>query len=381
MAFYIEAICRALGHTTALSNSTERRIAGEVFHTPLTTPEAPELQAMLAVAAERGVKEFALEASAQAIERHRLGGIVADVSGFTNLSHDHFEDYGDIETYLEQKLPLFQPAMSKRAVVSLESSFGEMVVSRASVPLVTLAQKGGPDADWLWEIVSSTTEGQEFVLRGEPGELQTRISALGEHMVRNAALALVMVAESGVDFAELAQAVSTKRGGIDLVVPGRIERVSGSSPIAVFVDAGRSADAYQQTLSTLRALTSGALIVVCGTSGNRDRSKRADMGHLAGAFGDVVIVTDDDPRFEDPAQIRADLLEGVRRSGNTRVLEIASPVEAIAHAVNTAVPGDTIVWLGPGSQHYREIRGAREPFSARDEARKALAAKESATNH
>lgn len=371
VVFYLEAILRQLGETTALSNSTERRVAGEVFTTPLTTPEANELQALLAIGAERGVGVMALEASAQAIERHRLDGIVAAVSGFTNLSHDHFEDYGDMDAYLAQKLPLFQPEMSRRAVISLESPWGARVVEHCGIPYVTIAEAGVAEANWTYQVTASDAEGEHFTLTGPHGSLSTSISALGHHMVRNAALAIVMIVEAGVDFSRLS-AISAERGGIDVVVPGRIERIGQGSPVSVFVDAGRSADAYTNTFTTLRERFPRKLIVLAGTSGDRDRSKRPIMGKIAAEMADLVIITDDDPRREDPAQIRADLLRGARGASGAEVREIPDPSEAIRVAVAQAQPGDAVVWMGPGSQHYRDIGGTRVPFSAREEARKAL---------
>lgn len=370
--FYIDAIYRAVGITTALSNSSERTVAGETFHTPLTTPEAPELQALLALAAQRGAAVMALEASAQAIERHRLDEIVAEVAGFTNLSHDHFEDYGDMDTYLERKLPLFQPDMSRRAVVSLESAWGSVVAARAGVPLTTIGPEGHPEAQWHYAITGSSPDGEEFVLSGPGGELRTRIGAWGEHMVRNASLACLMAIEAGVSLSSLTDALGPGSAGIDVVIPGRIEKVSGESSVAVFVDAGRSADAYQHTFETIRRHRSGALIIVIGTSGNRDRSKRPVMGKIAAHFADVVVVTDDDPRFEDPDQIRADLLLGARAASGSAVHEIPDPATAIRFAIGQAHPGDTVVWMGPGSQYYREIQGVREPYSAREQAVQAL---------
>ena len=371
VAFYLEAILRQLGHLTALSNSTERRVAGEVFKTPLTTPEANELQALLAIGAERGVSYLALEASAQAIERHRLDGIVASVSGFTNLSHDHFEDYGDMEAYLAQKLPLFSPDMSQRAVISLESTWGAEVVKNCSVPFVTIAQEGSTEATWTYRITSSDDQGEQFVLQGPTGSVHTSISALGHHMVRNAALAIAMVVEAGVSIEKL-DVIDVEHGGIDVTVPGRIERIGSFSEVAVFVDAGRSADAYTNTFSTLRERFSGRLIVVAGTSGDRDRSKRPVMGEIAARMSDLLIICDDDPRKEDPAQIRADLLEGARTVASADIREIPDPTDAIRAAVADAQPGDAVVWMGPGSQHYRDIGGVRVPYSARDEALRAL---------
>jgi len=147
VALYLEAIARQMGLSTALSTTHERRIVDDAFRTPLTTPEAPELQAMLAVAAERGVDVMALEASAQAIQRHRLDGLTATVAGFTNLSHDHFEDFGDLETYLGVKAQLFTPRHASRAVVSLETKWGIALADSLDIPLTTLGDASS-GAEW-----------------------------------------------------------------------------------------------------------------------------------------------------------------------------------------------------------------------------------------
>lgn len=372
VTFFLDEIFRRLGHHTALSNSSERRVAGEVFRTKLTTPEANELHAMLALGIEVGVTVLCLEASAQAIERFRLTGLPIAVAGFTNLSHDHFEDYGDMDTYLSTKAKLFTPEFSEKAVVCVDTAWGRQLADRASIPVVTLAREGDSPAQWRYRVTSRSHDTTEFSVSGPEGEVASRIHAVGDHMVQNAALAMVMVIVGGVDLTRLRDAVSPPFGELSVIVPGRGEKVSGDSPVAIYLDAGRSADAYEKTLNTLRGLTQGSLIAVCGTSGNRDASKRPDMGRVAATLADRVIITDDDPRYEDPAQIRRGLLEGARSVGSAQVSEVEDPIEAIREAISAAVAGDIIVWSGPGSQLYREIQGERIPFSAREEARQAL---------
>lgn len=371
VVFYLDAIARAMGLTSALSNTHERRIGDQSVTTPLTTPEAPELQALLALAAERGVELMALEASAQAIERDRLDGLRVAVAGFTNLSHDHLEDFGDMDTYFDTKAALFTPRYSDKAVISLETPWGQRLAGQTTIPAVTVGD-AHHNPTWTLEILERSVEGASFRLTGPAGVLDTSIPSLGDHMVRNAALALVMVAEAGYSLDAINAAVGRPQGGIHRVVPGRIEKVSGPSPIAVFVDAGRSPDAYQQTLSTVAGVTSGRVIVVCGTSGNRDRTKRAQMGQIAASIATHVVISDDDPRSEDPAQIRADIIAGVTQIDGASFEEVASQEHAIRRAIATAQPGDSIVWIGPGSQSYRDVGGVREPFSARHEAQLAL---------
>ena len=374
VALYLEAIARQMGLSTALSTTHERRILDDAFRTPLTTPEAPELHAMLAVAAERGVQVMALEASAQAVQRHRLDGLTAAVAGFTNLSHDHFEDFGDLETYLGVKAQLFTPTHASRAVISLESVWGKELAAKLQIPFTTIGDDAS-GAEWHLDF-SDSLEHEAFRLSGPEGDISSFTRSLGWHMARNAALAALMLSEGGFGVEAVARAIDSSSGGIDVVIPGRLERVSGRHDIAVYVDAGRSEDAYRHTFQTLRRHHSGRLIVVCGTSGDRDRSKRPLMGRVAAESADVVIVTDDDPRREDPAQIRADLLQGAREVPQAHIEEIADPTQAISRAVSLATAGDAVVWMGPGSQTYRDVGGVKQEFSATNEARSALAARQ-----
>lgn len=376
VTFFLDDICRRLGEKTALSNSSGRRVAGEDFRTKLTTPEANELHAMLALGAENGVATMCLEASAQAIERSRLNGIRVAVAGFTNLSHDHFEDYGNMDTYLATKAKLFAPELSDHAVICLDTAWGQTLSSMVSIPVTTVASSKmslDTPVDWAYDVVGGDGETTDFVVRGAAVDIRTRINAVGPHMVQNAAVAIVMVIASGHEASTVSEAVSVGNGGISVIVPGRLEKVSGGSAVSVYVDAGRSADAYEKTLRALAEVASGKLIALCGTSGNRDATKRPMMGSIAASIADHVIITDDDPRWEDPDAIRQGLLEGARQAASGAIIEeIPNPVTAIDHAVSSASPGDVIVWSGPGSQNYREIRGERHPFSARDEVRKSL---------
>lgn len=374
VSFFLDEVWRRLGHATALSNSTERRVGDDVFRTRLTTPEANELHALAALASERGIDTLCLEASAQAIGRFRLTGLRVAVAGFTNLSHDHLNDYGDMDTYLAAKAPLFTAAFSDQAVICVDTPWGKELVTRADIPVVTVAAaSGSTSADWLYHLVGSDGEYTDVELVGPDGTLETRVRALGEHMVQNLAVAVVMVASSGVSLDRLRTAISPPGGEISAVVPGRLEKVSGDSPVVVFLDAGRSADAYTKTLTTVRALTDGQVVLVAGAAGGADPTKRGPMGDVAARLADVVVITDDDPRFEDPDTIRRQLLEGaVASEGAARIEEIADPEAAIDFAIGLCSPGDVVVWSGRGSQNYRDIRGQREAFSASDVARTAL---------
>lgn len=375
----LDGILEQLGVVTGLSSTAERHIAGEVIVSRLTTPEASEFHALLALMRERGVEAVAVEVSAQALSRHRVDGIVFDVAGFTNLSHDHLDDYADMREYFEAKLPLFRPDRARRAVISLDSSPGFEVVERCEVPYVTVGTPAiaadpdaAADADWTVEIVDERQAGTEFVLRSKDGRsLTTVVPVIGRHMAANAGLAIVMILEGGYAWDDI---VATLDGGaIEAYLPGRTQRVSGERGPAVYVDFGHSPDAFEKTLAAVRHVTPGKVVMLFGADGDRDATKRHDMGRTAVEGSDILVVTDHHPRFEDPDSIRATLIEGARRARpDAEILEFSPPERAILEAVKLVGDGDAILWAGPGHQDYRDIRGIRTPYSARELARRAL---------
>ncbi|MHC2997806.1 Mur ligase family protein [Microbacterium sp. HJ5] len=375
----LEGILAQLGAVTGLSSTAERHIAGQVIVSRLTTPEAYEMHALLALMRERGVEAVAVEVSAQALSRRRVDGIVFDVAGFTNLTHDHLDDYADMREYFEAKLPLFLPDRSRRAVVCIDSDQGAEVVARSQVPTLTVgtpALASDPDAaaaaDWVVEILDERQVGTEFRLTARDGRsLTTLVPVIGRHMAANAGLAIVMILEGGYAWERLVEALDG--GRIDAYLPGRTELVSGDSGPAVYVDFGHSPDAFEKTLAAVRRVTPGTVVMLFGADGDRDATKRHDMGRTAIEGSDILIVTDHHPRHEDPDSIRATLLEGARRAQpDADIREFSPPERAILEAVALVGDGDAILWAGPGHQDYRDIRGIRTPYSARELARRAL---------
>lgn len=375
----LEGMLSQLGVVTGLSSTAERHIAGQVIVSRLTTPEASEFHALLALMRERGVEAVAVEVSAQALSRHRVDGIVFDVAAFTNLTHDHLDDYADMQEYLEAKLPLFRPDRARRAVISLDSAAAAEVVARCEIPFTTIAT---PDiaadaelaetAQWRVEIIDERQEGTRFALHGPADErLETVVPVIGRHMAANAALAIVMMYEGGYPWQRLVDALDGSR--IDAYLPGRTERVSGDAGPAVYVDFGHSPDAFEKTLAAVRRVTPGRVLMLFGADGDRDTTKRHDMGRTGVEGSDILVITDHHPRFEEPTSIRATLIEGARRARpDAEIHEFSPPERAIVEAVALVGEGDAILWAGPGHQDYRDIRGQRTPYSARELARRAL---------
>ncbi|KQR92329.1 MAG: UDP-N-acetylmuramoyl-L-alanyl-D-glutamate--2,6-diaminopimelate ligase [Microbacterium ginsengisoli] len=375
----LEGILGQLGVTTGLSSTAERHIAGRVIVSRLTTPEASEFHALLALMREEGVEAVAVEVSAQALSRHRVDGLMFDIAGFTNLSHDHLDDYADMREYLEAKLELFRPERARQAVIALDSPYAAEVTSRSGVPFTTIGTPAiaadpalAASADWTVEILAERQDGTDFTLRGPEGRtLTTTVPTIGRHMAANAGLAIAMIHAAGYDWERIVAALDGRR--IEAYLPGRTERVSGDRGPAVYVDFGHSPDAFEKTLAAVRHVTPGTVLMLFGADGDRDATKRHDMGRTAVEGSDILVITDHHPRRENPDTIRATLLEGARRARpDAEIHEYSPPERAIIEAVKLVGEGDAILWAGPGHQDYRDIRGVRTPYSARELARRAL---------
>ncbi|WP_127793256.1 Mur ligase family protein [Agromyces sp. LHK192] len=373
VVYLLYGILRQLGVIAGLTSTAERRIGDEAVTSSLTTPEASELHALLARMREVDVAAVGVEVSAQALTRHRVDGIVFDIAGFTNLTHDHLDDYESMEEYYLAKRRLFQPDRVRRAVVTVDSEWGRRLAAESGVPVTTLTSVEGVEADWRLSVGEATATHTDFVLEGPDGvSIASSVPLLGWYMAANAALAIVMLVESGVDARRIRDALE-RDGGVRAYIPGRAERVSGERGPVVYVDYGHSPDAFLQTLGAIRSFVAGRLIMLFGADGDRDTTKRAEMGAIAARGADVVVITDFHPRSEDPAAIRAALISGARAAvPDAEIHEVPDPRAAFRAALALAQDGDAILYAGPGHEDYHEVNGVKIPYSARDDARLAL---------
>ena len=380
-SYLLEAILRQLGLVTGLSSTAERHIGDLTVVSRLTTPEASEMHALLARMRESAVRAVAVEVSAQALTWNRVDGIVFDVVAFTNLSHDHLDDYADMEDYFRASCrcssPIGPSAVSSASTppTVAASSRSRAFPSRRSPRSGTRSPEDVESAEWVVEVTDESAVFTEFRLTGPEGRsLVTREPLIGWHMAANAALAIVMLVEAGFELEAIGAALCpTRIGGIQAYLPGRTERVSGDRGPSVYVDFGHSPDAFENTLGAVRKFTTGRTIMVFGADGDRDATKRHEMARVAAQGSDILVITDHHPRFEDPASIRATLLEGAALAEDQpEIYEVSPPEAAIIKAVSLAREGDSILWAGPGHQDYRDIEGVRTPYSARELARAAL---------
>ncbi|MGZ8751103.1 MAG: Mur ligase family protein, partial [Pseudonocardia sp.] len=308
--------------------------------------------------------------SSHALVQGRVDGVVFDVAVFTNLGRDHLDFHADIEDYFRAKASLFTPLRSVRGLVNADDEHGRRLLAEAGrrgVPLQSFSATGG-EADWRAEDVEVTAGGSTFVVAGPGGvRVEAGCPLPGDFNVANALAALAACATAGFDLGTVARAMAEGGG-----VPGRLERVDGGQDFTVVVDYAHKPDAVTAALAALRPLTVGRLIVVLGAGGERDHGKRPIMGEIAARLADVLVVTDDNPRGEEPASIRAQILAGTR-GGAAEVLEVGDRRAAVREALTRARPGDIVLVAGKGHETGQEIEGAVHPFDDRDVVREELA--------
>ncbi|HET6209183.1 MAG TPA: UDP-N-acetylmuramoyl-L-alanyl-D-glutamate--2,6-diaminopimelate ligase [Jatrophihabitans sp.] len=354
-SFLVRSGLQAAGIESGLVGTVGVFIGSEVVKTPFTTPEAPQLQALLAVLAERGIRTAVMEVSSHALRLGRVSGVSFAVGAFSNLSQDHLDFHTDMADYFQAKSLLFD-GRSAREVVVIDDGWGPRLVRPGTV---TVSAEGRP-ADWRAEQISTGPDGStSFVVHGPGLRFRAGCRIPGRYNVANSLLAYAILAEAGVDVPTVAGALGRAQ------VPGRMERVDAGQPFLAVVDYSHKPAGVTGALRGLRPLTSGRLIIVLGCGGDRDRTKRPVMGQVAGSQADVLIVTDDNPRGEDPAAIRAEMLTGARQlpaDQRAQILEVGDRRQAIEQAIALAESGDTVLIAGKGHETGQEIGGVMLPF-------------------
>ncbi|MER7003466.1 UDP-N-acetylmuramoyl-L-alanyl-D-glutamate--2,6-diaminopimelate ligase [Dactylosporangium sp. NPDC000555] len=374
--YLIEAGLRAAGQVTGLIGTVETRLGDLTVDSIRTTPEATDLHALFAAALERGVRSVAMEVSSHALEVGRVGGVRFAAAGYTNFGLDHLDFHPSVEAYFAAKARLFDG----RAAIEI-LNFDDVSVMRLRKPgswtysvageSAAVTSKDAP-ADFGVSNVTVAGYGQAFDVHWRGRTVRSGVQLPGRHNVANALLAIASLVAVGVDLDVAAGAVAAAPGS-----PGRMERVDvagAPGDVVGVVDYAHKPDAMVEVLKALRSLAAsrgGRVICVVGAGGDRDRGKRPLMGRAAAQGADLVIVTDDNPRTEDPAAIRAEVLAGAA-DGAAGVVEIDGRRAAIGYAVERAKPGDVIALLGKGHERGQEINGEVLPFDDRVELAAAL---------
>ncbi|QLY33618.1 UDP-N-acetylmuramoyl-L-alanyl-D-glutamate--2,6-diaminopimelate ligase [Nocardia huaxiensis] len=430
-SYLVEAGLAASGLRTALIGTIETRIGGARVPSALTTPEAPQLHAMFAVMVEQGVDAVVMEVSSHALALGRVDGVRFDVGAFTNLSQDHLDFHSDFEDYFAAKRRLFVPdgpqtaasarpsVAARTSIICVDDEWGRRLAAEvaddlaAAVPgvtaalpadhpvgesggaaadsgasvaapgagasprLTTVATRPGVTADWRAEPATAGPGGtQVFAVSGPGVNLEARLRLPGAYNIANGLLALAICAAAGADIVTAAAALA------EVDVPGRMQRVDRGQDFLAVVDYAHKPAAIESVVATLRTLIAeqgeGRLAVVVGAGGDRDAGKRPLMGAAGARGADLLIITDDNPRSEDPAAIRAAVHAGAEQvpdAERAEVREVGDRATAIETAVDWARPGDVVLVAGKGHETGQEISGVKHPFDDREVLAAALSRK------
>lgn len=374
-AYLVASIPEAAGEPVAMTGTVEYRLGSERRKAERTTPEATDMQRMLRRAVEIGCKTAVMEASSQAMDFHRCDGLDYAVAVFSNLTRDHLDYHKTMENYWYAKQRLFDGRLGskpKTSIINVDDPYGVELAERIEsdgMRVVRYAVKS--DADITARDPEFSLAGMIFNLQTPAGKREFRSPLVGPPHIYNTLAAVASGLALGYDLDVITRALESCTGA-----PGRFERVSHDGDFAVVVDYAHSDDALLNVLRTAREVTKGKIITVFGCGGDRDPSKRAPMGEAAGSLSDVVILTSDNPRTEDPEQILSDAEAGIVKTGKS-YQKIADRREAIHQAIFAAGSDDLVLIAGKGHEDYQILGREVFHFDDKEVAREALAHKAS----
>ena len=375
-AFLIESIFRAAGRKTALVGTIEYHVAGRVLPAPHTTPEALELNRLLADGLGQGVTESVMEVSSHALDQQRIFGIPFDVAVFTNLTRDHLDYHRTMGDYFRAKQVLFEGCGTEPprvAVINFDDEYGRQLVVLSKKKSEKVLSYGLTSGDFHADSVEITAHGTRFQMATPAGVIAMWSPLIGNVNVYN------ILAASAAGYARNCPAETIATGVFDLArVPGRFERVNCGQPFTVVVDYAHTDDALRNLTAlardfVTRAGLKGKVMALFGCGGDRDRAKRPLMGDAAGKGSDFVVLTSDNPRSEDPLAIMNDALVGLQKSGAKYVIE-PDRRKAITVALQQAGPGDIVLLAGKGHEKVQVTKDGAIPFDDVEVARETLKA-------
>ena len=380
----LEAIWKRMGFRPGLIGTIYYRLGEQTWPAPFTTPQAVDLQRLLAEMAKAGATHVVMEVSSHALALERVSLCEWDGALFTNLTRDHLDFHPDMESYFAAKQKLFAellPRSTKRdrfAVVNRDDPCGRRLIEGTRGRVVTFGH--GDDADVAPLEVERSLAGLKGEIRIRDERIPIASTLVGDAHLENILAAAAAAWAQGIPPAAIAEGIAQCRG-----IRGRMERVDDSGPFAVLVDYAHTPDALERAVRILRSIAAGRLIVVFGCGGDRDRGKRPLMGEATARIADIVIATSDNPRSEDPLRILHEIERGIVEAGLDPIQESAARREdasgylvipdrhrAIHLAIEIARPSDVVLIAGKGHETYQIVGAERHPFDDREEARQSL---------
>jgi UDP-N-acetylmuramoyl-L-alanyl-D-glutamate--2,6-diaminopimelate ligase len=382
VTYLVEACAAAAGIPAGVVGTVSVRIPGRTLPSSHTTPDAAELQEYLACMVAAGARLAVLEVSSHALDQERVAGLSFRAAGFTNLGRDHLDYHPDVESYFQAKRRLFTERLTRDgvAVVNAGDAHGALLAAELRAAGRTVWRFGVPGAEIAPRGLAIDMSGIRTVLATPRGDVAVSSPLVGAHNLDNLMLAAGLALALGLPLEAVSAGLSASRGA-----PGRLERIDGRG-VSAFVDYAHTPDSLSAACAAIRALGPRRLIVVFGCGGDRDRGKRPLMGRAAGLAADLVVVTSDNPRTEDPRAILDAIVPGLEEAGlrplsRERLLagQRGYRVEedrrgAIALALSAARPGDAVLVAGKGHEDYQVVGTEKRPFDDREEARRGLGA-------
>jgi UDP-N-acetylmuramoyl-L-alanyl-D-glutamate--2,6-diaminopimelate ligase len=370
-AYLVASIPEQAGEPVAMTGTVEYRLGKQRMKADRTTPEAPDMQRMLRQAVGIGCRTAVMECSSQAMDFHRCDELEYAVAVFSNLTRDHLDYHKTMENYWYAKQRLFDGrlgARPKTSVINVDDPYGiELAAKLAKDGLQVVSYAVNAEADVTARDPEFSLNGMSFKLLTPAGQGNFHSPLVGPPHIYNTLAAVASGLALGYSLDIVTSALEKCTGA-----PGRFERVSHAGDFSVVVDYAHSDDALLNVLKTARQVVRGKIITVFGCGGDRDRSKRAPMGEAAGSLSDVVILTSDNPRTEDPEQILCDAEEGIQKTGKP-YRKIADRTEAINQAIAEARSGDLVLIAGKGHEDYQIVGRETFHFDDKEVAREALA--------
>lgn len=356
----LRSIFEVAGAKCAMLSTVGYWTGAKMEEAPLTTPDIDRIHALLGAAVDAGAEYATMEVSSHALDQGRVHGLHFSGAGFSNLSVDHLDYHKNLFDYCLAKERLFRALpLGSIAAVNIESRWSNRIIRACWSPLVTVG-KAGSGADLRMTLLNHSVTGGKYLLEWNERKFEVNTPLVGVYQGENLALAAALALTQGIDIPTVIAGISSL-----LAVPGRMEAVICGQPFALFVDYAHTPDALQRALRSIRHLTSGKIIVVFGCGGDRDRSKRPQMGKIASEEADFAFITSDNSRTEDPEAITAEILAGVNSELLGKTTVIVNRREATLAAIRKATPGDIVLLAGKGSEWYMEINGVRHPYDDR----------------
>jgi UDP-N-acetylmuramoyl-L-alanyl-D-glutamate--2,6-diaminopimelate ligase len=366
--YLLQQIWSAAGYKSGLIGTIGIQMGERKIPATHTTPESDEIQRLLALMKEDGARGVAMEVSSHALSQERVKSINFQAVGFTNLTQDHLDYHGSMESYFQAKRSLFTHDYAELAVISIDGEYGKQLWNEVSIPKQSISVKG--KADWYLERRERTADGFELLVRGPEGiSIENKFNLIGEHNLENLLVAIALAYKSGIDPLVIATSLPMLTGA-----PGRLESVvtptTTTRGIKVLVDYAHTPDAVERVLTAVRAQGVQRIIAVLGCGGERDKAKRPMMGSALNNGADLPIFTSDNPRGENPREIIDAMLSGVVLKEGAEV--IIDRRSAIKRAIQLSQKGDAVIVLGKGHETGQEINGVKSPFNDVEELERAL---------